>query len=167
MRLIWPIKHHHSTWLYVDFTSIFMMRWWPTIWFGEVTLTCTLTCVSHANIMNKRVSLGHFYCTLSRRMQKHSTWKHNVLGHGNFGCGGTKKSPPINSLCLMERGCGTHLITFPVASALCVTWGVSCPSLADSYFSQQQKKREAPSHLICRSLMWSQGDTSKEADILK
>lgn len=77
-----------------------------------------------------------------------------------------KKAPPINSLCLMERGCGTHLITFPVASALCVTWGVSCPSLADSYFSQQQKK-EASSHLICRSLMRSQGDTSKEADILK
>lgn len=33
---------------------------------------------------------------------------------------------------LTERGCGIHLITFPAASALCLTGGVACLSLEDS-----------------------------------
>lgn len=51
-----------------------------------------------------------------------------------------EKKALINSLCLMERGCGIHLITFPAASALCVTRGVSCLSMKDSYRDSSQHK---------------------------
>lgn len=51
--------------------------------------------------------------------------------HGNSQHGGIKGAL-INSLCLMERGCGIHLITFLAASALWLTGGDYCLSLKDS-----------------------------------
>lgn len=74
------------------------------------------------------VAVSYWGFSIAIGCRKYSAQEYS---HGNSQHGGIKGAL-INSLCLMERGCGIHLITFLAASALWLTGGDYCLSLKDS-----------------------------------